>query len=131
MPRVIRRRLLRGIGVAALALACQDSTGPQSPPRQVVVTPSFLYLVVGTSEQLVATVTNVAAATGVLGLRLSPDGAHVYAGRLSGGEVRVIDRATWTVVRTIAVPAPRRIAFDRLGTVAAIADQSGAVVIVQ
>jgi YVTN family beta-propeller protein len=78
-----------------------------------------------------AFVTNVAAATGILGIRLSPDGAQLYAGLLSGGEVRVIDRATWTVVRTIAVPAPARIAFDRLGTVAAIADQSGAVVFVQ
>jgi YVTN family beta-propeller protein len=72
----------------------------------------------------------VGAASGVLGLRLSPDGTRLYAGLLSG-DVRVLDPRTWTVVQTVSVSSPRRIAFDRLGAVAAIADESGAVVFVQ
>ena len=79
-----------------------------------------------------ALLTTVPVATGVFGLKLTPDGTQLYAGILFGGVVRVIDRATRTVVRTIAVPNdPRRIAFDRYGRTAVIANQDGSVVFVR
>jgi YVTN family beta-propeller protein len=70
-------------------------------------------------------ITEVPAAAGAFGLRLSPDGRHLYAGIVSGGVVRVIDRATRGVVRSIPITDPRRIAFDRYGTTAVIASQAG------
>ncbi len=70
-------------------------------------------------------ITEVPAAAGAFGLRLSPDGRQLYAGIVSGGVVRVIDRATRGVVRSIPINDPRRIAFDRYGATAVIASQSG------
>jgi YVTN family beta-propeller protein len=73
-------------------------------------------------------VTTVPAAAGVFDLKLTRDGRQLYAGILFGGVVRVIDRATRTVVQTIPVGNdPRRIAFDRYGLTAVVTDQSGAV----
>ena len=72
--------------------------------------------------------TTVPAASGVFGLKLTPDGTQLYAGILFGGVVRVIDRATRTVVQTIPVGSdPRRIAFDRYGLTAVVANQDGSV----
>jgi len=72
-----------------------------------------------------ALITEVPAAAGAFGLRLSPDGRHLYAGIPSADAVRVIDRATRGLVRSIPINDPRRIAFDRYGTTAVIASQSG------
>jgi DNA-binding beta-propeller fold protein YncE len=52
----MERCWMRAIGIAVLAVACQDGAGPQTRAQQISVTPSFLYLIVGTSEQLAATV---------------------------------------------------------------------------
>jgi YVTN family beta-propeller protein len=77
-------------------------------------------------------ITTVTAATGVFGLKLTPDGTQLYAGIPIGGVVRVIDRATRAVVRNIPVPSdPRRIAFDRYGRTAVVANQDGSVVFVR
>lgn len=70
-------------------------------------------------------ITEIPAAAGAFGLRLSPDGRQLYAGIVFGGVVRVIDRATRGVIRSIPVDDPRRIAFDRYGTTAVIASQAG------
>lgn len=76
--------------------------------------------------------TTVPAATGVFGLKLTPDGRYLYAGILYGGVVRVIDRASYAVLRNIPVANdPRRIAFDRYGRTAVITDQLGAVYFVR
>jgi YVTN family beta-propeller protein len=60
------------------------------------------------------------------GLALSPDGAVLYIGLLSAGEVAVVDRQTLTRVSTIRTGGkPRRIAFDATGRRAIIANESG------
>ena len=70
----------------------------------------------------------IPVASGAFGLKLTPDGRQLYASILFAGEVRVIDRATRTVVRTIPVGSdPRRIAFDRFGLTAVVANQDGSV----
>jgi YVTN family beta-propeller protein len=66
----------------------------------------------------------LSAAAGAFGLRLSPDGRQLYAGIVGGGVVRVIDPASRGVIRSIQVPDPRRIAFDRYGTTALITSQA-------
>jgi YVTN family beta-propeller protein len=72
--------------------------------------------------------TTVSAATGAFDLAVTPDGAHIYAGILSAGAVRVIDRATRGMIRSIpGILAPRRMAFDRYGTTLVVADEAGAV----
>jgi len=71
-----------------------------------------------------ALITELSAAAGAFGLRLSPDGRQLYAGIVFGGTVRVLDRATRAVVRSIPISDPRRIAFDRYGTTALITSQS-------
>jgi YVTN family beta-propeller protein len=77
-------------------------------------------------------ITTLPAATGVFGLRVTPDGRHLYAGILFGGEVRVFDRASRALLRTIPVANdPRRLAFDRYGRTAVITDQLGAVYFVR
>ena len=70
---------------------------------------------------------------GAWGLALSPDNAQIYvslslggAGCLKGGCVKVIDRATLTVIDTIQTGGrPRGIAFSRGGETAIIANELG------
>ncbi|MDH3457323.1 MAG: YncE family protein [Gemmatimonadota bacterium] len=77
-------------------------------------------------------VTQVPGASGGFGLALSPDGRQLYMGVPSTGIVRVIDRASRTVVGTITTGGvPRRIAFDYFGGWAAIANESGWVTFVR
>jgi YVTN family beta-propeller protein len=74
----------------------------------------------------------VPVAAGAFGLKLTPDGTQLYASILFGGEVRVIDRASRTLVRTIPIGTdPRRIAFDRYGRTAVITEQNGEVYFVR
>jgi YVTN family beta-propeller protein len=77
-------------------------------------------------------VTQVPGASGGFGLAMSPDGRQVYMGVPSAGVVRVIDRASRTVVGTITTGGvPRRIAFDYFGNWAGIANESGWVTFVR
>jgi len=66
---------------------------------------------------------------------LSPDDAQLYVGVLDLGLVRVIDRASRTIVNTIQLPESgartRRIAFSVMGETAVIADENGYVHFVQ
>jgi DNA-binding beta-propeller fold protein YncE len=59
----------------------------------------------------------------------SPDDAQLYVGVMDLGLVRVIDRASRTIVKTIQLPEygafPRRIAFSVAGETAVIADENG------
>jgi YVTN family beta-propeller protein len=60
------------------------------------------------------------------GVALSPDNAQVYVGLVFDGAVLVVDRASRTVVRTIATGGiPRRIAFSAGGETAVIANEAG------
>jgi YVTN family beta-propeller protein len=60
------------------------------------------------------------------GVALSPDNAQVYVSLSLDGVVDVVDRASRTVVRTIATGGtPRRIAFSAGGETAVIANEDG------
>ncbi|HYK09371.1 MAG TPA: Ig-like domain-containing protein, partial [Gemmatimonadales bacterium] len=72
------------------------------------------------------------AVQGTFSLVLSPDGNFLYASQPSLGKVLIVDRASLTVTKTLDVGGtPRRIAFDPLGTVALIGNESGYVSIVR
>jgi DNA-binding beta-propeller fold protein YncE len=69
---------------------------------------------------------------GPFALAISPDGAVVYAGVITGdgpGMIQIIDVATRTIQRTITScgEVPRRIGFGYSGGLAVIADESGCV----
>jgi YVTN family beta-propeller protein len=65
--------------------------------------------------------TTISAATDGFGLTLTPDGTQLYMTTPFGGTVRIIDRVSRQVLRTLtALGEPRRIAFDARGTLAAI-----------
>jgi YVTN family beta-propeller protein len=60
------------------------------------------------------------------GLAITPDQEQVYVGLVFQGEVVVIDRATRTVARRIDTGgAPRRIVFNREGTIAVVPNEYG------
>ena len=59
-------------------------------------------------------------------IAITPDQQQVYAGLVFQGEVVVIDRASRTVVRRIATGgAPRRIVFNKRGTIAVVPNEFG------
>jgi YVTN family beta-propeller protein len=59
-------------------------------------------------------------------LALSPDNAQLYAALTGSGVVRVIDRASRTIVKSIQTGgSPRRIAFSAGGETAVIANEAG------
>lgn len=61
---------------------------------------------------------------GTFGMALSPDGQRLYA--TSVGVVTIIDAAARTVLSTVPVGGnPRRVAFNRPGTRAIVANESG------
>ncbi len=68
---------------------------------------------------------------GAFGLSLSPDGQRLYVTEPMGARVTVIDVAKGAVVQDIdltgGTAVPRRVAFDRFGTMALVTDESGAV----
>lgn len=59
-------------------------------------------------------------------LRMTPDAEQLYISEVNGGYVLVVDRVSRSVVNTLATGGrPRRIAFNRTGTRAVIADEMG------
>jgi DNA-binding beta-propeller fold protein YncE len=69
---------------------------------------------------------------GPFGLAISPDGASVYVGVITGdgpGLIQVIEAATHTIQHTLTScgEIPRRIAFGYSGGLAVIADETGCV----
>jgi DNA-binding beta-propeller fold protein YncE len=72
--------------------------------------------------------TSITVSAPVFGLSLTPDGAQLWAAHTATGVVSIIDRAERTVVRALFVAgSPRRIAFDRLGTLAVVSNEWGGV----
>ena len=67
------------------------------------------------------------AGTGNLfGLALSPDLKVLVGTRPGSGEVVLIDRVTRQLLNTVATGGtPRRVAMDLLGSIAAVANESG------
>ena len=60
------------------------------------------------------------------GLALTPDGSQLYVGLISEGRVAVVDPVTLHILASINTGGtPRRIAFDRTGRVALIANEEG------
>ena len=75
-----------------------------------------------TTNQLKATV----AGAGGFGLALSPGGTFIYVAAPFGGGVKIIDRVTRTVLRTVATGgSPRRVAFNPATGVALVTNESG------
>ena len=104
-------------------------------PQGVAVSPdgAELYVADETGFQLLVwdLTTNTLTAAVSLGgspfdLKLTPDDAQIYVGVRTSGQVRVFERVTRALVTTIATGgAPRRIAFDRSGRTAVIANEAG------
>lgn len=64
------------------------------------------------------------------GMAMSPDNKQLWVTRTSGSVV-VIDAAARAVLRTITLNGlPRRIGFDRFGSVAVVSDEAGSVVMI-
>ena len=79
-----------------------------------------------------ADLTTIPAAANAFALKLSPDGTELYASFPSSGLVKIIDRASRSVVQTLGVGGmPRRIAFSRLGTTALIPNESGFISVIK
>ena len=103
-------------------------------PQDVVVSPdgTELYVANEAGAMQVVTlssgvVTAASSATGGLfGLALSPDGARLVGSRPGSGSVLFIDRATRAVLGSVATGGfPRRVAFDLLGSIVVVANESG------
>jgi large repetitive protein len=63
---------------------------------------------------------------GGFGLGLSPDGKFLYVASSFAGEIRIIDRLSRVVLRTITVGGtPRRVAFDPASGIALVTNESG------
>jgi YVTN family beta-propeller protein len=116
--RVIRRMLIGGSKLQGIAMSTDGSE-----------------LYVADEGASVLRVVNVESGTQVaevslpgagFGVALSPDNAQVYVGLVFDGAVLVVDRASRTVVRTIATGGtPHRIAFSAGGETAVIANGAG------
>lgn len=75
-----------------------------------------------TTNQLKETVPGA----GGFGLGLSPDGKFIYTATAYGGQVRITDRVSRTVLRTVLTGGvPRRIGFDPSTGTAVISNESG------
>jgi len=62
------------------------------------------------------------------GIAVTPDQAQIWVSSASGGQVVVVDRVSRAIVRRLELGGtPRRIAFDRSGSRAVIADEAGTI----
>ena len=103
-------------------------------PQDVVISPDGTELYVANEGSLLQVV-NLATGnvtfggTGtenLFGLALSPDGKALVGTRPGSGQVVVIDRVTRQLMNTVSTGGrPRRVAIDLLGSVAAVANESG------
>jgi YVTN family beta-propeller protein len=75
-----------------------------------------------------AEIARVALGAGGFGIALTPDQTQVWVTAPAAGRVFVLDRASRTIRSTIDVGGrPRRLAFDRSGSLAVIADEAGSI----
>jgi len=110
-------------------------------PQEVVLSPdaSEMYVADETGNALHVrnTATGAAIATvpvggPAFGVAMSPDSAQLYVTLSQAGKVVVVDRAARSVVKTIETGGvPRRVAFNRFGTLAIIPNESGWIDIVR
>jgi len=74
--------------------------------------------------------TSVSLGSAGYGLGMTPDGAQLYVLLPDAGEVRVLERATRSLVKAIAVGGrPRNVAFDAGGRTALVANEEAVVFI--
>lgn len=79
-----------------------------------------------------AEVARVSLGAGGFGIAVTPDQAQIWVTAPHTGQVFVLDRMSRSIVTTIAVGGiPRRLAFDRFGATAVIADETGTIRFVQ
>jgi hypothetical protein len=71
-------------------------------------------------------VTRTIQLPGAFGVAMTVDGTQLWVTQPTYGQISIVDRATFTVVKVISGGAPRRVAFDRFG-VAVVSDEFGAV----
>jgi YVTN family beta-propeller protein len=83
------------------------------------------------STSSLALQSTVPAASNAFGLAVSPDNTQIYVSQPAAGTVLVLDRASLTVVKTFTGGSPRRIAFDRNGATAIIANEAGYVTFIR
>ena len=122
---------------ATLAILAHDSIG--GTVQQVAVSPDGTKLYVanesGALEVRNATtltgITTVPAASGAFDVAVTPDGAQLYVSCARSGRLMVLDATTYVVVKSITGGIPRRIAFDRTGSTAVIANESNYVTFVR
>jgi YVTN family beta-propeller protein len=75
-------------------------------------------------------VSSISFATAAYGLGLTPDGEQLYVLLPAAGEVRILDRATRTPIKTVVVGGtPRNVTFDPLGTTALVTTEEAVVFI--
>jgi DNA-binding beta-propeller fold protein YncE len=64
------------------------------------------------------------------GIGITPDGTQLYLALPLTGEVRILDRGSRALVRTLAIGGtPRNVAFDRRGEVALVTNEQAVVFI--
>ncbi len=100
--------------------------------QDVVVSPAGDELYVADENGRLYTMSPTLAVTrtlqlpGAFGVAMTVDGTQLWVTQPTYGQISIVDRATFAVVKVISGGAPRRVAFDRFG-VAVVADEFGAV----
>ena len=75
-----------------------------------------------------AEIARVALGAGGFGLAVTPDQTQVWVTAPAAGRIFMLDRASRTIRSTIDVGGrPRRLAFDRSGALAVVADEAGSI----
>jgi YVTN family beta-propeller protein len=75
-----------------------------------------------------AEVSRIPLGAGGFGIAVTPDDTQIWITAPTAGHLFVLDRKTRAIVQTIALGGkPRRLAFDRSGRAAVIADEAGAI----
>jgi len=115
-----------------------EATGETLQDIAVSLASDELWIAVAGGDVLVlnaatgALVTTVTGATDAFGLTRSPDGTKFYASVPTAGNLIVIDHASRSVSGTLGVGGtPRRIAFNRFGTEALVANEGNYISVVQ
>lgn len=73
-----------------------------------------------------AGITSIPVGGNAWGMAMTPDQTQLYVGLLFQGQVVVIDRATRAVTRRITTGGiPRRIIFNKVGTIAVVPNENG------
>ena len=73
-------------------------------------------------------IASIAVPAPVFGLSITPGGRHLWAAHTGTGFISIIDRQTRSVVKSVFVGgAPRRIAFNRVGSMAVVSNEGNAV----